>query len=389
MKKTLPKMLILPTVVWLLVATTLFSCSKKAEKESSEIESTTQIVVLDSAQEKNAGIVLDTLHPIEMDEEIKANGIVDVPPQHLASVSVPMTGYIDNSSALSGQHIHKGDFLATLHHPAYIDLQQDLARESSKLVFIEEEFLRQKEMLAGEVTAKRDFQQSESNYNSQKAVVRALEEKVKLLGLSPERVKRGEISSTIQVVSPINGYIKSSSASIGKYSTPEIVLFEIVDISHMHLELKVFEKDASKLVKGQKVVFYQPGMENKKMEGVVWLIGKNLDLASRTIGVHIHFDERQAPSILPGMYVSASIETTKRQVLAVPEKSVFKTGQNNYLFCLRNKSEKGNNYEKTQVGLGNSANGWIEIQNTESLKGKQIVVEGAYYLNAELVKPKD
>jgi len=380
---------------WLenLVFTSLFavlvSCTNQNDTSENTQKSLEEIVSITPEQEKNAGIVLDSLRSIAIDEELLANGVVEVPPQHLASVSVPMAGYVKKSEVLTGQHVHKGDVLATLHHPNYIDLQQELAKESSKLTFAEEEYSRQKEMLSGFVTAKREFQLAESNYKTQKATVKALEEKVKLLGISPEKTKRGEIYSHIQLRSPIDGYVKSSAASIGKFATPEMVLFEIIDISHMHIELKVFEKDIAKVEKGQKVVFYQPNSETRKMEGEIWLVGKNLDPTNRTVGVHVHFDEENAGKLLPGMYVSARIEANRRKVLAIPEKAVVGNGKSYFVFCLKNESKGTKYFENVPVELGNRVNNWVEIKNASTLIGKQIVSEGAYYLNAEMIKPKE
>lgn len=366
----------------------LFSCSKKTEATLEE-ETGTGMVFLSSEKEKNAAIQMDSLRVVEIDENIKANGVVDVPPQQLASVSVPMAGYVVETAVLPGQHVHRGEVLATLRNSLYVDLQQELVRENSKLTFQTEDYQRQKEMLAGDVTSQRDFQQTKSNFESQKALVKALEEKVKLLGLSVEKVKNGDISSLIYLTSPINGYVKTSMASIGKYCLPETVLFEVTDNSHMHLEVKVFEQDVAKIAKGQKVIFNQPGLETVKMEGEVWLVGKSLDLATRTVGVHVHFDENEHAHLLPGMFVSASILANSRKVLAVPEKAVFRSNNKGYVFCLTNKSNEGSFYEKMNVELGATDHGWVEIANSDVLRSKMVVTEGAYYLNAEMLKPKE
>jgi cobalt-zinc-cadmium efflux system membrane fusion protein len=376
----------LKNLAYITMFSVLVSCTSKNESSEKVQKNLEEIVSLTPEQASNAGIVLDSLRSIAIDEEVAANGIVEVPPQHLASVSVPMAGYVNKSEVLTGQHVHKGDVLADLHHPSYIDLQQELAKETNKLSFAEEEYSRQKEMLSGYVTAKREFQQAETSYKSQKATVKALEEKVKLLGLFAEKVKQGEIYSHIQLRSPIDGYVKSSAASIGKFATPEMVLFEIIDISHMHIELKVFEQDISKVVKGQKVVFYQPNAETRKMEGEIWLVGKNLDLTNRTVGVHVHFDEENAKGLLPGMYVSARIEANKRTVLAIPEKAVVGNGKSYFVFCLKNESRGTKYFDKVPIELGIRMNGWIEIKNTSALLSKKIVTDGAYYLNAEMMK---
>ncbi len=371
-----------------LLAFGLSGCFKKEESQSDEAPDA-EVVALSAAQLKTAGIVLDTLRHTEIDELIHVNGVVDVPPQHLASVSVPMAGFVAENKVLPGQHVHKGETLALLKNSAYVDLQQELVRENSKLIFMEGEYKRQKEMLENDVTAKRDFQESESNYSAQKALVKGLEEKVKLLGLSPEKILKGDISATIQLVSPIDGYVKEGAAPIGKFVLPEAVLFEITDISHMHLELKVFERDAMKLRLGQKVRFSTPGAENMTAEGVVWLIGKNLDPATRTIGVHIHFDETKIPGLLPGMYVTATIQTSRQKVAALPEKAVFKEGNSYYVFCMKEKSAERSLFQQIRVEPGTTHNGTMEIKNAAVLKGKAIAIEGAYYIHAEMKKPEE
>lgn len=363
----------------------LASCTSNKQNEEAP-HSTSNAIHLSAEQIKNAGITLGTLEEHSIQEIVHANGVVDVPPQGLASVSVQMAGYLTENNVIPGQHVHKGEALATFRNATYIDLQQELVKETSKLTYVQQEHERTQELFNNKVAAEKDFQQIGADYVSQKALVKALEEKIKLLGLLPEEIRKGNISSTIQLKSPIQGYVKSATTSIGKYCLPETVLFEITDISHMHLELQIFEKDAMKIENGQKVLFTATGLGDKKMEGYVFVTGKSLDLSTRTVGLHVHFDEQKYKGLLPGMYVSAQILTNKHQTKTLPEAAIVKNGKQSYVFTT---SAESGWFQKSEVSTGATSNGWTEIANAESLTGKKIVLVGAYYLQAEMLKPVD
>ena len=65
---------------------------------------------------------------------------------------------------------------------------------------------------------------------------------------------------------------------------------EIVNATHLHLEIQIFEKDAIRIVKGQKILFRVPEYSDKTYSAEVHLIGKSID-QDRTVQVHAHLDE--------------------------------------------------------------------------------------------------
>ncbi len=64
-----------------------------------------------------------------------------------------------------------------------------------------------------------------------------------MLNINPSSVEKGIITSTINLYSPIEGYITKVNISNGVYVSPTDAIMEIVDTDHIHLELSVFEKD--------------------------------------------------------------------------------------------------------------------------------------------------
>ena len=89
---------------------TLLSCSsndKKATENKAEVVNES-IVTLTDAQIKNAGIQTGKPQLGSMSSILKVNGIVDVPPQNMVSVSFPLGGYLKSTHLLPGMKVSNG-----------------------------------------------------------------------------------------------------------------------------------------------------------------------------------------------------------------------------------------------------------------------------------------
>src|SRR5690606_4035555 len=117
---------------------------------------------------------------------------------------------------------------------------------------------------------------AKAEYSTQQVLVKSLEQKLLLIGLNPARITSANISKSIAVVSPINGYVSAVNVNIGKYVSPSDVLFELINPADIHLSLTVFEKDVAGLSIGQKLVAYSNSNPEKKYNCSILLISKNL-----------------------------------------------------------------------------------------------------------------
>ena len=117
--------------------------SKETKVESAPTVIESMKVSLTSAQFENAGIVLGAAVKREVSEILKLNGKIDVPPQNLVSVSIPMGGYLKSTDLLPGMMVKKGQVIATLEDQQYVQLQQDYLLAKVKLKTVEAEYFRQ------------------------------------------------------------------------------------------------------------------------------------------------------------------------------------------------------------------------------------------------------
>ena len=353
----------------------IFACGAKTEETNTNKESIENSVTLTDVQLKSAALTFGKLELKNISSSIKVNGKIDVPPQNLVSVSVPMGGFLKSTKLLPGMHLSKGEVIATLEDQQYIQLQEDYLTTKSKLELAELDFNRQKDLNQSKASSDKLFQQARATFQSLKISQSALAEKLRLININPNKLNENNISKSIQLFSPFSGYVSKVNVNIGKYVNPSDVLFELVDPSDIHLNLNVFEKDLIQLAVGQKVVAFTNSRPDKKYVCNIILISQ--DVASdRTAEVHCHFDKYDR-ALLPGMYMNAEIDLKNIQSLAIPEESVVSYEGQNYLFV---KSNQKNTFEFREVEIGNTENGWSQILNSEIFQNQQIVVKGSYAL---------
>ena len=134
----------------------VFSLAACSKKEESETETLVSEVKLTAEQKTNAGIELGALEDREMATEVKCTGVVDVPPVSLASISIPIAGYVKMTyELLPGKKVSKGQALATLTSLDFIQMQQEYLQALSSQTFMSSEKSRQQVLTNEEVGSKK------------------------------------------------------------------------------------------------------------------------------------------------------------------------------------------------------------------------------------------
>lgn len=369
-------------------ALAITSCKQSpgASKEA-EVEILPEnIAELNAEQYKMAGIVMGVVEMKTLSNTIKANGIITVAPQNAASVCAPLGGFVKSTQLLPGSQVVKGQMLAVIENPEFIELQQNYLESRSRFEFAEGEYNRHKELHKEDVYSDMNLQEVTANYKSFKTQVYALSQKLALIGIDASRLSESSISRSVAVSSPISGFVKSVNVNIGKYVSPTDIMFEIVNSSALNLELTVFEKDITKIGVGQKLHFTLSNDETKQYTAVITHTGQAI-LEDKTVKVYAKVD-KAAGNILPGMYVNAMVETASNSTTALPADAVVQFDEKDYIFVFeRDKKENGNDvteFKMIEVKRGITEGGFtaITLPQDFNLKTARVVITGAYKLMA-------
>jgi cobalt-zinc-cadmium efflux system membrane fusion protein len=359
------------------------ACKNKAETaastSSAPAASEQNVVMLDSLQKKNAGIVTATAQEGTTHATIRASGSVDVPPQSLISVSFPLGGYLKSTSLLPGSPISKGQVIAVMEDPAYVQLQQDYLTAKAKMQYLAADMQRQKELSDADATSKKSYQLSLSEYNTQEVMIQSLAAKLRIIHINPDKLSPGAISGVVPIYAPINGYVSKVNVNIGKYVNPADVLFELVNPDDIHAAITVFEKNINSFKKGMhgKVSLVDKPDEWYDVETI--LVTRNVD-ENRSGILHCHF-EKQMLHLLPGMFLNAVFELDNKPAAIVPEDALVRYNGKEYVFTTADESR----FHLVRVTAGDRENGKVALlaDSTDWLKTK-IVVQGAYALLGKL-----
>ncbi|MBP8777118.1 MAG: efflux RND transporter periplasmic adaptor subunit [Bacteroidaceae bacterium] len=372
----------------LLFFMSLSSCqgNKKAESEASEEETEIlpeDIVEMRADQIKLAAIETGTIELRSLSNTLKVNGTVASAPENLAMVSMPLGGIVKSTSLMPGNSVRKGQTLALIENQEFIDIQLNYLEAKSKLEYTAADYKRQSDLYKNEASSQKNAQQATAEYKSLRVQVKALEQKLRLIGINPYKLHENNIKRAVALVSPISGYVKAVNVGIGKSVSQSDVLFEIVNLNKLFIELTLFEKDAAKVSKGQEINFFINN-ETEEHKAVVYQTAKSID-ADKTYKVYASI-EATCKNVLPGMYVNAVIATSTNKVTCLPSEAIVSFDGKDYIFVFeRNKVENKKpftEYRMVQIQKGVSDNGYTEVILPEKFNYKieKIVLKGAYNL---------
>lgn len=349
------------------------ACQQKQVAEGETVEPISEQIVLSQEQLKSAGVQMDTLQMKAVKRTIRASGRVEAPPQNYISVSAPLGGFLRSTELLPGMKVKKGSVLAWMEDQQYVQLQEQFLVAKSELTMIEKEFLRQKELNVDKAASDKSLEQAKGAWESKKAQLAGLREKLKLAGIQPDQLTDNNLSRSVPLLSPIDGYVVKINVNVGKYVQPQDALFELVNPDDIHLALTIFEKDVEFLKEGQLVTAWTNHGQSKYNCEVI-LLGRNID-ADRSTDVHCHFLNYDH-SLLPGMFMNAEISVESHNGLVLPEEAVVEYQGKNYVFVGKDNTA----FKLEEVTKGTVTNGYAELLNASELRNKPIAVKGAYSL---------
>ncbi|SFW26956.1 membrane fusion protein, cobalt-zinc-cadmium efflux system [Sinomicrobium oceani] len=338
---------------------------------------------------ESLGIKVDTLPSRTLSGVVEANGQLEVPPQHEATVTAILGANVSSIKVIEGDKVNKGQALAYLSHPNLTNLQTNYVKAYSRFQFLEKEMLRQKRLYEEEVGSGKEYQETVADYQAMKGEVKGYEAQLKQLSLNMAKVQSGNIYQYVPVVSPINGYIEKVKVQMGQYADPQTEMFMVVNTDHIHADLMVFEKDVYKVKKGQKVSFTVESVPGSTLNAKIYSVGKQFEQNPKAVHIHAEIDKKE-DFLIPGMYINGKIRTGNNEVKALPEGAVIEEEGKPYIFMAEAHEEDGKTewaFKAVEVRTGIIEDGWVEIKLLEPLpKGTKIAWNNAYYLISEMKK---
>ncbi|WP_312363737.1 efflux RND transporter periplasmic adaptor subunit [Sphingobacterium sp.] len=415
-------------------ATVFYGCSSKESKhkvqpegkeapksEEGHEEGPVTIAALSAAQIKAVGIVFGGIEEKELTATLKANGILSVPNNNKANATALYGGVVKTLNVQLGDNVRKGQVIATITNPQFVQLQEEYVSLASKITLAEQEMARQQELNEGNAGARKNLQAATAEFNNLRARKASLQQQIQLMGINPNNVNLSNMRTSLAVTSPINGTVSNVFAKIGSYVDVSSPVIEIVDNSLLHLDLQVFEKDLPLVKVGQLIHFQLTNNPDKTYTAKVFTIGSSFENDSKTIAVHSTVVGSKV-GLIDGMNITGMIGINNVRTPAVPNDAIVEADGRYYIFvetekkpeehdeghddhghahdegeaehAHSNEKEAGNhgeghakniNFEKIEIQKGVSALGYTAITPVSEIPaGTKIVVKGAFFINAKM-----
>ena len=395
---------------WLCLLT---ACSsKKAEPEAEKEETTVEaglpgnMVELSQQQMQTVGIETDTLQMKSLTSGLKVNGMLIVPNQNKALITSITSGVIRTLIIEPGNHVNRGQLIATIVNPDVAHMQQELQTTNAQLNLAELEQRRQQELVEGNAAPLKNLQRARTELATLRATRNALQQQLRTMGISPATVSSGQIITTLAVTAPISGTISEVTAQIGSNVDPSTPIAQIVNNDELHIDLFVYEKDLSKVKPGQTIHFTLTNNPGKEYDAAIYSIGAAFASGTKTIPVHALVNGDKT-GLIEGLSIVSSISTDTVLRPAVPTEAIVSYQGQDYIFTVvNNTAEKkgtadhtqdeksagrqGISFKRVPVVKGVSDVGFTEITLLENLPpGTKFISKGAFFALAKMTNIGD
>ncbi|MBO9694158.1 efflux RND transporter periplasmic adaptor subunit [Chryseobacterium sp.] len=355
------------------------------------------IASLTEDQMKSVEVALGKVEMKELTSTIKANGLLSVPNSNKATITSLYGGIIKTINIQVGSIVKKGQVIATIANPEYIQLQEDYLTTNSRITYAEQEYRRQRELFDNDAGAKKNLQSADAELKTLRTKRASLLKQLQMMGISPGKVSNGNMKSGLVITSPISGTISSITAQIGSYVDISSPVATVIDNGSIHLDLQVFEKDLPKMRVGQIVHFKLTNNPETEYDARIYSIGSSFENESKTISMHCEVIGNKS-GLIDGMNITGIVSLDKSTTPAVPTEAIVEADGKYYVFIQTDKKaeeehgEKGKprpktlNFEKIEVVKGTTDMGYTAITPVGTIPDNaKIVVKGAFFVNAKLV----
>ncbi|WP_411812434.1 efflux RND transporter periplasmic adaptor subunit [Chryseobacterium scophthalmum] len=362
------------------LALILSSCSGKKEEEKTVYENTKfkekdqNMVQLSDQQIKSVGLTTTLLENKTMEKLVRLNGTVDIAPSHISSVSSIMGGHIKSINVINGSRFSKGQVLAVVEDPQFIQLQQDYLVTKAQLESARLNLNRQKDLNTSKASSDKTLQTAQADYSTLNAALKGLEEKLRIIGINAKGLNASNIRSRINVYAPFSGFVSKILVNNGQYINPSDTLFELINPTGLLLELKVFENDINDVKIGQEILVYNNQNPEKKSKAKIISLVPSIENGGSSDAIAKL--SASNPDFIKGMYINGEVSVNSRYTLGLPSEAVVSFENKNYIF-----EDLGNKkYKMIPVNTGIYDDKFTEILKADYLKDKKIVQKGAYSL---------
>ena len=302
--------------------------------------------------------------PREFARTVRTVGMVTVDETRSSHVHPRVRGWVDSVQVnFIGQPVRQGAPLCTIYSPEILTAELELLA-----------ILNQSKVGTAATQAFADIEQ-----RSREITLESARRRLELWDVPRTEIQRLETSrearKTFPLLAPRSGTVVAKQATAGMYVDASTELYLVSDLSRVWVLVDLYAADVAFVKLGDTAKLTVEGLDTP-IESAITFLAPAIDETTRTLKARFEL-ENAGGQLRPGAFVTAQMELTAGEGLAVPEQAVIRTGSRNIVFIVH-----GNHVEPREISLGPVMGGYYRV--TAGLNaGEQVATSAQFLLDSD------
>ncbi len=393
MKKRSLQMIILISIFWTGVA--LISCSSegeitKPEDEHTDEHSETQDhIKLSQEALTTLNLKTSVVERKPLSSEIKTTAVIEPNRTRIAHVSPRISGRVVDVKAFLGDSVQQGQVLAELDSIELGQTKAEYLESKANLEVARANYSRENRLFKKQITSEKEYLYAKAEFIRSESALNTALETLRLLGLSDEEIKSlkwGETdhpASIFPLIAPFTGTVVEQHIVLGEFIKPEDKPYTLADLSHLWIQLDIYEKDLRWVEVGKTVDIKVNAYPDENFEGKITYVSDILDESTRAAKARVEILNMDG-KLKPGMFATAIISipsSDNEEVIVVLSTAIQQIEGKSAVFV----QEGEDSFEMRGVSLGQHSGDYVQVLKGLS-PGDKVVTEGGFYLKSALLK---
>lgn len=341
----------------------------EATAEAEEEHGAGEALEMDAARIQAAGIILAPVGSGSLSAEIVAQGTVVGTPQGEAVLAARADGVITGVSLRLGDNVRAGQTVALIESREASSIAAERATAQARLTAARQALAREQRLFDARITARQELEAAQTVLAEAEAEARRTASAASAARVSGDGRSTG-------VVSPINGRVTVSNATLGAFVTAGTELFRVANASQIEVQASVSADDAARIAPGDRATISLPEGD---VQATVRSITPGVDAESRAATVLLTVSG--VGGLRPGQAIAVRIFTRDAQTsggVSVPEEAIQTVEGREVVFV---RSASG--FTAAPVIVGQRSAGRAQITSGLTA-GQTVATRNAFLLKAAL-----
>ena len=342
------------------------------------------IVKLSKEDMKKFGIEVKKVKAGEIEQHIRVPGEIVINSDSLAHIVPRVPGIAQQVKKNLGDFVKKGEVMAVIESRELADIKAAYLTSIESYELAEPYFKREERLWKKKISSEQDYLDAKKAYAEAKIEMNKAKYKLSALGFSMENINNlpsesPHLFTSYEITAPFNGTIINKHITLGEVVKEDDDIFVVANLDTVWVDLRIPQKDAASVKKGQLVIISdKSGLT--KTEATVDYVHSLIDEQTRTKLARVVLDN-ESGQFLPGTFVSATVQVGNSETDVVVDKKVLQDIDDKT--CVFVQTDHG--FEPRPVMIGRSNDTCVEIiDGLES--GEIIVTENSFRVKAQFEK---